>query len=182
MLDLFKPENLPLEVTIEGEIFLVQSDFRYGILFSLLGEKAKITVADILVFFPYKKPKNIEKALEGLKNYYYPTSILPRTSDGSSGNILSFNYDSELIYSAFREVYNIDLLDTKLKMHWYTFKALLNGLHDTKLNKILEYRCYESDGKNSEHDKFMKKMRRMWELPQPEVRDEALEKFNALFD
>lgn len=44
--------------------------------------------------------------------------------------------------------------------HWHKIRALIAGLHDTKLSDVIGYRCYS--GKDAE----LNKMHRAWELPQ----------------
>ena len=50
-----------------------------------------------------------------------------------------FDYDMDLIFAAFMQQYGINLLRTN--MHWWEFKALLNGLNDdTKFVQVVGYR------------------------------------------
>ena len=66
-------------------------------------------------------------------------------------------------------------------MHWHKFLALLSGLHNTKLNEVMSWRCWDGDTK-TEYGKQMAKLRAAWELP-PENQEEIdrdLEAFNAL--
>ena len=77
------------------------------------------------------------------------------------------------------EQYGIDLLETSL--HWYKFLALLQGLHDTELNRIINARLYKPSGRNTEIDKLELKQYEAWRLPQPEEPDEALDEFMAQF-
>ena len=66
-------------------------------------------------------------------------------------------------------------------MHWHKFLALLSGLHNTKLNEVMSWRCWDGDTK-TEYGKQMAQLRASWELP-PENQEEIdrdLEAFNAL--
>ena len=117
--------------------------------------------------------------------FYHPESTLPRSS-GKSEKVLDYIIDSQLIFSAFMEQYRIDLTETDenghfIQMHWHKFLALLSGLHNTKLNDVMGWRCWDGDTK-TEYGKQMAKLRASWELP-PENQDEIdadLAAFNAL--
>ena len=109
-----------------------------------------------------------------------PHRELPRsTVDESCDIVLDYDKDSPYIYAAFLEQYGIDLVDTRL--HWYKFLALLHGLHDTELNRIIAARLWKPNGKNGEYEKRQQKQYEAWRLPQPEDNepDEALDDFLA---
>lgn len=52
--------------------------------------------------------------------------------------------DAEYIFASFMSDYNIDLFEQQGKLHWYKFKALLNGLTDkSKFMRVVEIRQAE---------------------------------------
>ena len=52
--------------------------------------------------------------------------------------------DAEYIYASFMSDYGIDLFEAQGKLHWYKFKALLNGLTDkSKFMRVVEIRQAE---------------------------------------
>lgn len=52
--------------------------------------------------------------------------------------------DAEYIYASFMSDYNIDLFEAQGKLHWYKFKALLNGLTDkSKFMRVVDIRQAE---------------------------------------
>lgn len=52
--------------------------------------------------------------------------------------------DAEYIYASFMSDYNIDLFEQQGKLHWYKFKALLNGLTDkSKFMRVVDIRQAE---------------------------------------
>ena len=68
-----------------------------------------------------------------------------------------------------------------MQIHWYIFLAILSGLHNTKLNEVMNWRCWTGDTK-TEYGKQMQKLRNAWELEKKDEKTlEDLEKFNALF-
>ena len=131
-------------------------------------------------------PKELKKeAFNELLEFYHPKTDLPRPS-GKSEKVLDYVIDSQLIFCAFLEQYGIDLTATDetghfIQMHWHKFLALLSGLHNTKLNEVMSWRCWDGDTK-TDYGKQMAKLRAAWELP-PENQEEIdrdLEAFNAL--
>ena len=107
-----------------------------------------------------------------------PVLVYPAFDVNDNGEIvLDFAIDADYIYAAFMEQYGIDLLTARL--HWYSFNALLHGLHDTELNNIINARLYKPSGRNDEYEKTKQKQYEAWRLPQPADNepDEALEDF-----
>ena len=103
---------------------------------------------------------------------------LPRSTGEESGDIvLDYVKYVPYIYVVFLEQYGIDLIDAHL--HWYKFLALLHGLHDTELNRIISARLWKPNGKTGEYEKYQQKQYEAWRLPQPEDNepDEALYDF-----
>lgn len=184
MLDLSNAENkLPSSITVEGVSFPIQTDFRYWLKFAkaLEDKDDDFTLFDL---FPYQKPKpeQFKGAFEEILKFYNPPSPIPRnTGGGTSEKVLDYFIDADYIYSAFLEVYGIDLLDDKLRMHWHKFNALMKGLHGTKLDDIIGYRCYTKN--DTKYEDQMKRLKEAWRLPQKEdaEAEQDLEKFNELF-
>lgn len=66
--------------------------------------------------------------------------------DNPDDIVFDYEKDAFLIYSTFKQVYNIDLIDEN--MHWYKFVVLLRGLFDeNNLTKVLQYRAMKIDSK-----------------------------------
>lgn len=75
--------------------------------------------------------------------------------------------DAELIFASFFQFYGIDLHDEIGKMHYYKFRALLNGLgEDTVFQKIVRIRTEPlPTGKGtSEQREEMKKLKKKYAL------------------
>jgi hypothetical protein len=58
--------------------------------------------------------------------------------------------------------YGIDLIDAE-GLHWWKFLALMEGLHGTKLNDVMEARMYDPDDRTS-YDEAKKKAFAAWTL------------------
>lgn len=67
----------------------------------------------------------------------------------------SLMQDADYIYASFLQDYNIDLLDSRGKMHWYKFRALLESLRDdTTIKTIIGIRQAElPSGKGTEKER-----------------------------
>ncbi len=183
MLDLSKAV-LPEAVKIGNEYHKVQTDFRYGLIFSRMIQKEKHNAEDFAFFFPAGMPLDTENALLALSLFYFPQQDLPRRTINESSEILTdYEADADLIYSAFYEQYKIDLIESK--MHWYKFRALFLGLRETKLNEIMQFRAYKPESSDPpKYKAHMLDLKQAWkiETPMTEEEREALEYFNSLFE
>ena len=164
---------LPSSVKIDSTEYEINSDFRTSVLFSLLmeddnlNEEEKVLQA-LNLYYPVV-PDNSEKAIEKIKWFYscgkLDNPIGNKKVRASSKKVFDFEVDANYIYSAFMSQYNIDLQDIE-ELHWWKFKALLEGLkEDNKLSKIIEYRSVDlSKIKDKEQRKFYKDMQKQYSL------------------
>ena len=164
---------LPSSVKIDGTEYEINSDFRTSVLFSLLmeddnlNEEEKVLQA-LNLYYPVV-PNNLEEAIEQIKWFYscgkLDNPIGNKKVRASSKKVFDFEVDANYIYSAFMSQYNIDLQDIE-ELHWWKFKALLEGLkEDNKLSKIIEYRSVDlSKIKDKEQRKFYKDMQKQYSL------------------
>lgn len=190
MIDLSKVK-LPDCIEATGSFFIIKTDFRVWLNFSRIINTKGAVVDDVDFIYKDAIPsvENKKEAFEKLLEFFQPKNVLPRPVGEITGErILDYDLDADLIYAAFFEQYKIDLLATDknghlIEMHWHKFLALLSGLHDTKLNEIMGYRCYNPNDK-TDYEKQMMQLRNMWELPTEESEKikEDLEKFNSLFE
>ena len=171
-------DALPSFVIIKDKKYTVRCDFKtwlrfYKIINSDEPEVKKIASAIALIYV--ELPENIIEAVEGLKEFYSgELNEYKSTSDkkASSKKTFDFEYDSELIYSAFLQQYNIDL--AKCDMHWWKFKALFHNLtEETKFIKVVQYRGMDtSKMKDKEQKKFYEEMKRIYKLPDNRTKEE----------
>ena len=179
---------LPSSVKIDGTEYEINSDFRTSVLFSLLmeddnlNEEEKVLQA-LNLYYPVV-PDNSEKAIEKIKWFYscgkLDNPIGNKKARASSKKVFDFEVDANYIYSAFMSQYNIDLQDIE-ELHWWKFKALLEGLkEDNKLSKIIEYRSVDlSKIKDKEQRKFYKDMQKQYSLNKESKEDlKLLEEWN----
>jgi hypothetical protein len=131
----------PLPTEFEG--VKVKTDYRQALKFfriledKTLGETEKARLI-VLCMFDGRPPEdeNLWKFLE-----YYMAGGKPK-KEGSGRKTFDFDQDQNYIYSAFRQVYGIDL--TVENLHWWTFLALFQSLPEgTFFSKVLEIRNRE---------------------------------------
>lgn len=180
-------DKLPDQISAGGKFFLIKTDFRAWLAFSRTISEKETLLDDVDFIYADEIPsRELKKeAFDALLEFYHPKCDLPRPS-GKSEKVLDYVLDSQLIFCAFLEQYGIDLTATDesghfIQMHWHKFLALLSGLHNTKLNEVMSWRCWDGDTK-TEYGKQMAQLRAAWELPpdnQAEI-DRDLEAFNAL--
>ena len=183
--------NLP--TTINGN--KINSDFRISIQFEQLLLDKSInsldkTVKALELYYPnIDKIMNIEQAIEDMIYFYQcgkekkELANSDKEKDKKEENqIYNYEFDWNYIATSFLEQYRIDLWDIKY-LHWWKFKALLEGLSDnTKFSKIMEYRALDlAKIKDKELKKFYKSMRKVYGLPDTRSQEEKEADFASAF-
>ncbi len=180
MIDLTKA-ILPQAVKVGGSFYKIHTDFKYFIRLCQLLKDKQTPINALDFIYAGEIPPNRAEGIRAVCEFMQPPRLLPRrTGDEPSENVLDYELDADLIYSAFLENYGIDLVDTPL--HWYKFQALLSGLHDTELNRVIGHRLWtNTTGRNDSYTKQQQKLYEAWRLPQKEdeENDEALKAFEA---
>lgn len=164
-------EIFPETVNIDNVEVPINTDFHISLQFEILiqsdiPDNEKIEKA-LGLYYP-EIPQNIEKAIEKIIEFYSGTSEnteRKNSSDKKTRPVYSFEYDSEYIYAAFLQAYNIDL--TAVKMHWYKFRALFKSLPEScEFTKIMGYRAMtiptDMPKKQREH---YQKLQKIYALP-----------------
>ncbi|WP_161877861.1 Gp15 family bacteriophage protein [Alkalibacterium sp. MB6] len=106
-------------------------------------------------YFNPKTEEFIERDLEG--------NPMP-TQD--KGQMIDLAKDAEYIYSSFMQAYRINLFEEQNKLHWFEFKALLNGLpEETIMKQIIKIRSYEpKEGDPKEYRADMERLQNIYSL------------------
>lgn len=168
MIDL-RERELPNSLVVNGEAFLVDTDFRTWIAW---GHEIEANNNAPYFIFLEKIPEDPSWLVEALEFYRCP-NITPRSKHATALKARSHDFveDGEFIVASFQQAYGIDLTDPSLKMHWHRFKALFSGLpSETKMAQIIGYRCYDSAEAKKKPETVRANLREMWRLPR---RDEA---------
>ena len=177
-----KKAVLPETVNVSGKLYRIHTSFKYWLRFLELVEKNDKNPYVFDFLYVDKTPADRIEGFSALLGFSTPPSLLPRLTSSDTGEkVVDYQIDAEYIYAAFYEQYGIDLIEAD--MHWYKFQALFRGLHDTKLNEIIGFRLFTPpNGKKSEYDRDMEKLKRAWALPEKDEgkEDAALMRFEAL--
>ena len=183
-------QKLPDYLLVRGKKCPIKTDFKTWLVFSeLIGNSeelsAKIPQIFGLVF--YELPPNLFDALTAMMEFYGKSKKDDnKNADSNAKKLFDFEYDAELIYSAFVQQYKIDLCDEDI--HWWKFKALFEGLsEDTHFMKVMQYRGMDlSKIKDKEQKNFYKKMKRLYRLPDNRCEEEKetdfINSFEKLFN
>lgn len=93
-------------------------------------------------------------------------NVMPSPEQGGE-KIYSIKEDADYIFASFYQDYGIDLIEQQGKLHWYKFKAMLNGLKkDTQFKEILNIRTMElPSGKGSSKEREqIRKLKKQYAL------------------
>ena len=107
---------------------------------SRFTEQEKMGIA-LRMFYGKQHIKNIKEAIDNMTKFINIDVYDNRgnNDDSPKERYIDFEQDAELIYSAFLQTYNIDIIDNNL--HWHKFIALLKGLDkNTKFMEIISIR------------------------------------------
>ena len=134
----------------------IKTDFRQALKFYRIIEAEELNEGEktlcILECLFNSKPPNTSD-LWGFINYYI-TGGEESPKESSDAKVFDFEQDSGRIHSAFMQVYRINLADEDLKMHWWEFLSLFQGLPSgTHLSNVIEIRSKEIPAKMNPKDK-----------------------------
>lgn len=183
--------NLILDKTndITPNGFLIRDDFRESIRFELLmqdnkiDDKTKVALA-LKLYYP-EIPNKIEKAIEDMLWFYQCGKEIKtgrKERNNNTKQIYSYEFDDEMIYSAFMYQYKIDINSIEY-LHWWKFKAMFEGLNkDNKIVEIMGYRAMDlSKIKDKEEKKRYKKLKEIYKLPDMRTQEQKEEDFAMAF-
>ena len=169
--------KLPLSVVIGGVEYAMNANFRTSILFSEIMNKdieEEEKIFEILELYYPILPESefLNEAIEKIMWFFRCGKEIKESKKSKSVNvneILSYEHDSDYIYSAFLEQYKIDL-QLEDNLHWWKFKALFDGLRDeTQIKKIMMYRSIDlKEIKEDSQKEFYKEMKELYKLPSVE--------------
>ena len=170
-------DELPHQVEIGGVNYKINSDFKTSVKFELLVQESELSqhdkVVEALKLYFDDVPKDINSAINCIIWFYSCGNTCKAQKEDQkekrrvefNQRAYSFNYDENYIFSAFYQVYGIDL--TKENLHWWKFKALFGALPDECLfSKIMYYRTVEISSKmNREYQQRLRELKEIYALP-----------------
>lgn len=153
-------KKLPTNVVVNNHNYAIETDFRAWMLFECIlfdisierYYKPAILMNTVLKVSPLQEEK--EQIMDALFSFYRMDKPIPKQQASKSNKEgYRFDVDMDLIYAAFLQQYQIDLLVVDL--HWWQFKSLFEGL--TKKTKFIEVVGYRTMDTSLIKDKIQKK-------------------------
>lgn len=176
-------ESLPDYLVIDGKKYKIKTDFRVWIKVSQLMSNTTFSAENIvrvigLVF--EEIPSNLCGLLQEVFKFLNPLTKKGGNDKNEeiSRRIFDYELDSDYIYSAFWQQYNVDLCSVNL--HWWQFLAMFNCLsEDTIFSKVIKYRSVDlNDIKDKEMRKHYRKLKMLYALPDNRTQEEKEREFN----
>ena len=177
-------ESLPTFLTVHGRACPIRTDFRtwIGVSVCMASNIDNISkISDILKLVYITIPPNLEEALMQIMQFLSHSKQTNERKKENGQRVFDYEYDADIIFSSFMEQYKIDL--TNAEMHWWVFKALLEGLNeDTRFAKSVQYRTMDlSKIKDKDQRKFYADMKRIHALPDNRTEQEKEQAFAKSF-
>lgn len=177
-------DTLPESLEICCKNCPVRSDFKTWIKVSRImfggdGDIEKMLEVLRLVF--YEIPPNLAEAMRAVIWFLSPPREEARggkNGESVKKRVFDYDFDAELIYSAFLQQYNIDLCTADL--HWWQFRALFDNLtEETQFIKIVQFRSVDLAAiKDKEQRKHYRKMKNLYKLPDNRTQEQKEKDFN----
>ena len=161
-------EDLPSAIKADNRLYKIDADFRAWMKFENIMIDSGVDPEFKLYFMTasvMNVPEKItEELIQALFSFYRLDKPL-KTVTGTTDDIgYRFDYDMDLILAAFRQQYGIDLLT--LKMHWWEFKSLFNGLTDqTKFIQVVGYRTADISKLDKDQKRRYMELKKFYALP-----------------
>nr|DAT74538.1 MAG TPA: hypothetical protein [Bacteriophage sp.] len=161
-------EEFPDSVFVNGENYPIETDFREWIRFIQLVEDDEvpwqIKCQLMMQWYTDGMPDDLEGAVYALGGFLemrVDRSDSEEHSESVPKQLYSFEQDADCIYSAFREVYGINLQSVPY-MHWWEFQTLFIGLPEkTEIKQRIMYRNTDlRDIKDKDERKRIQKIQR----------------------
>lgn len=133
------------------------------------------------LFYKGNIPEDLEDAIETLI-WFYGCGKQEQETKHSGKLIYSYQHDFDYINAGFLQDYKIDLLEVEF-LHWWRFVSLFSALRDDcKIREIMGYRGADTKGMDKEQKKFIKKMQKLYALPEDGLSKEEKELKDKLRD
>jgi len=184
MMNMFN--KMPHFVYINNEKYFIKTDYRIFVDFEIKmqgKDKRKACINALKKFYPAFSQiiqKNIlNEAIEKFIWFYKcgkeDVEVKISTKNNSNMRIYDYNYDSDLIWGAFKEQYNVEL--DKVYLHWWKFRAMWVSLNkDCQFSIIRGYRAY--NGK----DKQLLEQKELYKLPLSEDEIDEQKRHKEIFN
>lgn len=198
--------DLPRTLDIGGFEVKINYDFRTSLKFNeLTRSKEKLNEEDILkiieLYFPIVKnttdnSKELDRniCLHVLENHKEAINKIfwffrcgeeiqeDNTNEARQNKeILSYEYDSNYIYTALLGQFGIDITKEN-DLHWWSFKAMINSLsEDTELRQRMKFRAIDITKVPKEQQEYYRKMKKIYEIPRDKEEVKKNNEIAAIF-
>lgn len=175
-------DELPDAVVIDGNEYPVITDFREWIRLMALMKADDVELqskaALVLSWYKEKPECSLPEAIDALSMFMRCGEKYgegEHTNTSKSNPTFSYEHDADVIYADFMQVYGIDLLDIDY-LHWWKFKALLDGLpEETEFKRRVHYRSVNlAEIQDDKERKRIAKIKSRIALPAVEITDEDI--------
>ena len=188
-------DSLPKAYEVDGREYLLNTDFRTGILYEQLMQDPDIDSTDKVLlaarlYYPDEMPDDMNVAMNGIVWFYscgkelveFAKPVDGRVSRFHGKRLYDYDIDAPYFYAAFLSQYGIDLQDIEY-LHWWKFQAMFLGLSDEHpLSKIMEYRGADlSKIKNKAEKERYKNLQMRYRLPDIRSKKEKQNDIGAMF-
>lgn len=181
--------SLPSAYEYRDRVYEMQTDFREWIKFELLLTDDDICMDDKKIcslkeiIFPVVPD---DGQLWDFIIWFYNCGKVPSESGNrkrpsqKQAAVYSFEHDYGYIYSAFLELYGIDIVDIPY-LHWWKFKSLFTSLHDCRFTDIVGYRSEKITSKTPDYRKdFLKEAKKIYALPKSLSEQQKLDELKKI--
>lgn len=175
--------KLPRFVYINNEKYFIETDFRIFIDFEIemQGKDKKMACYNALKRFYPAFSKIAENNLinEAVNEFIWfykcgKKDVEIKTKSSKNMRLYDYEYDSDLIWGAFKTQYNIEL--DKVNLHWWKFKAMWVSLSkNSQFSIIRGYRSYT--GK----DKDLLELKEKYKLPPTQFETDEQKRHQEIF-
>lgn len=126
------------------------------------------------LFYKGNIPDDLGAAIEKLI-WFYGCGKQGQEDKHSKKPLYSYRHDFDYINAGFLQDYKIDLLEVE-SLHWWKFVSLFSALRDDcKIREIMGYRGADTKGMDKEQKKYIKKMQKLYALPDNGLTEEEKE-------
>lgn len=172
-------DRLPKTANINGKIYEVSYGYRTMMAAEIemfrqdISDQQKMLNA-LNLFYVRDIPPDLDAAVDYMLWFHRCGESAPkggRARKGVARRGYCFLKDAPLIYAAFRQQYGLDLRQTlNDSLHWWEFMAMFEALDEnTRMAKVMYWRTCDTKGMGKEQKAFIKRMRTLYALEEPET-------------
>lgn len=173
-------ESLPRSIRIGETDYPIRTDFRTWVKVesilrdSNIPEGFKLSMIFIICDLFYENEnvssENIDAVFDGIFSFWRMYKPVNEKAKISHDIAYSYDNDFDLIVSAFKQQYGINLFSDD--MHWFEFKSLFDGLSEsTMFRKIVGYRTVDLSKVPKEQKKEYAELKEFYRIKDESVID-----------